>query len=146
VYPIKEKAMKQSTSIIKIPLWSFIFLGLWGCVPAALVVGAGAGAGTYAYIEGASQAVYPIPFDQMWEETLNLLKEQQIGVIEQSRKEGEGTIKARRADSTNVAVDLSVQGTQNTKVAIRIGLIPERTAAETLQRALARRVKVNLSR
>ncbi|HUL12014.1 MAG TPA: DUF3568 family protein, partial [Methylococcaceae bacterium] len=61
--------------------------------------------------------------------TLNLLKEQQIGVIEQSRKEGEGTIKARRADGLEVTTDLSVQGTQNTKVDIRVGLIPDRMAA-----------------
>ena len=136
--------MRWSTSIIQVSLWSLMFFGLWGCVPAALVVGAGAGAGTYAYIEGASQAVYPLPFDRMWSETLGLFKNQQIGIIEQSREEGEGTIKGRRAGGKDVTADLSVRGTQNTKVSIRVGLIPDRAAAENLQRALARRVNVNL--
>jgi hypothetical protein len=136
--------MKRSTCIIEVSLWGFLLLGLWGCVPAALVVGAGAGAGTYAYIEGASQAVYPHPFDRMWSETLGLFKNQQIGIIEQSRKEGEGTIKGRRADGKDVTADLSVQGTENTKVSIRVGLIPDRGAAENLQRTLAHRTKVSL--
>lgn len=136
--------MKLSARIIQVSLWGLMLFGLWGCVAAALVVGAGAGAGTYAYIEGASQAVYPLPFDRMWSETMGLFKNQQIGIIEQSRNEGEGTIKGRRADGKNVTADLSVQGTQNTKVSIRVGLIPDRTAAENLQRALARRVNVSL--
>lgn len=136
--------MKLSARIIQVSLWGLMLFGLWGCVAAALVVGAGAGAGTYAYVEGASQAVYPLPFDRMWSETMGLFKNQQIGIIEQSRNEGEGTIKGRRADGKDVTADLSVQGTQNTKVSIRVGLIPDRTAAENLQRALARRVNVSL--
>lgn len=136
--------MKLSARIIQVSLWGLMLFGLWGCVAAALVVGAGAGAGTYAYVEGASQAVYPLPFDRMWSETMGLFKNQQIGIIEQSRNEGEGTIKGRRADGKDVTADLSVQGTQNTKVSIRVGLIPGRTAAENLQRALARRVNVSL--
>jgi hypothetical protein len=108
------------------------------------VTGAAAGVGTYAYVEGASKAVYPITFDRMWGETLAMLEDQQVGIVETSREEGKGTIKGKTVDAKDVTVNLSVQGTENTSVAIRVGLVPDRQAAEDLQRALAHRVGVEL--
>jgi len=136
--------MYKLSRALRIMLMSLSALGLWQCVPAALVVGAGAGAGTYAYVEGESQAVYPYPFDRMWTETLNLFRQQQIGVITQYRAEGEGTIKGRRADGDNVIAKLVVQGTENTQVSLRVGLVPDRVAAENLQRQLAGQIQVQL--
>ncbi len=53
--------------------------------------------------------------------------------------------KAGLPDGKDVSTELSVQGYEDTKVAIRAGLSPDRTAAENLQRMLARRVNVSLS-
>ncbi len=134
--------MKLPASISKVPLGCLLLIGLSGCVPAALVVGAGTGAGTYAYVEGASRAVYPVPFETMWVETQALLEQENVGITEKSREEGKGSIKGKTVGDKDVTVDLSVRGARNTEVDIRVGLVPDEAAAERLQRALTSRVGV----
>lgn len=136
--------MRLSTSISKVLLCCLLLIGLSGCVPAALVVGAGAGAGTYGYVEGAARAVYPVPFETMWIETQAMLEQENVGITKKSRTEGQGTIKGRTVGDKDVTVDLSVRGAKSTGVNIRVGLIPDEAAAERLQRTLARRVGVTL--
>jgi hypothetical protein len=67
-----------------------------------------------------------------------------VDVAEQSRENGKGTIKGKLTGGKDVTVNLAAENPQVTNVSIRVGVVPDREAAEDLQRALARRVGVKL--
>jgi hypothetical protein len=133
--------MKVTADIFKALFLGYLLLGISGC---AFLAGAAAGAATYVYVEGNSKAVYPVPFDRMWKETQAMVKAKGVDVAEQSRENGKGTIKGKLAGGKDVTVNLAAENPQVTNVSIRVGVVPDREAAEDLQRALARRVGVKL--
>lgn len=128
-----------------LPLLALLAVGaLQGCAGAALVAGAGAGAGGYAYSEGVSRVIYPLEFDRVWEGTLAMLPEQDVGIRDKYRSTGQGKIEGVRSDDKSVNIELEVLGAEQTRVSIRVGTIPDRAAAEGLHRALARRLNAQL--
>lgn len=71
-----------------------------------------------------------------------MLKQQNVRI--QETRKNEGQVNGQLVDSTEVVMTLATQGVDNTAVSIRVGKIPDQAAAENLQRALAKRLDVNL--
>jgi Protein of unknown function (DUF3568) len=137
----REQTMKATAGVYAVLLFGSLLLGSSGC---AFLAGAAAGAATYAYVEGASRAAYPVGFDRTWQEAQAMVEAQGVAVKEQYRENGNATIKGLLADGKDVTVSLDAEGPEVTNVAIRVGTVPDQEAAENLQRALARRLGVKL--
>ncbi len=118
------------------PARFLVILGLVGCTPKYSVP---VGSGTEGPMSGPSTAVYPLPFETMWDETTTLLRDQRIAVTGQLKEEGRGTFKGKTVEQQDVTVELLSHGANDTAVTTQVGPVTDREAANVLQRAIARR-------
>ena len=117
------------------------YIVVTGC--AALVVGAGVGAGTFSYVQGELKRTYAAEYNQCVEAgkaTLEALKMP----LEESLANGLKTIlKARRADGTPVTLTIAVSAPNRTEVRVRCGAIGiwDKKAARLIHGLIAKRLQ-----
>jgi len=104
---------------------------LAGCT--AVLVGAGAAAGTVAYIQGEHSQIHAANYEKVWSAAVNALNQMNIRVIKTEKDALSGTITARRADDTSVTVKVEPTGADTTTVKIRVGTFGDRPASESIQ-------------
>lgn len=92
-----------------------------GC--AAVVVGAGAGAGVYTWVKGELIRSYAKGFEHTEKATVESLKYLKITIDETTRSASEATIKAHQSDGTPVSVTIRTVRYDMTEVAIRCGYV-----------------------
>lgn len=111
-----------------------------GCAVAVLATGAGLGAGTYAWIKGELKRTYPATYDAVWNASSDALQSLEMPVLSQQRDALKGTIMAKRADGSDVRVDVKYLTENTTQVSVRIGLFGDRPDSarvhETIQARL----------
>ncbi len=111
-----------------------------GCAVAVLATGAGLGAGTYAWLKGELKRTYPATYDAVWNASSDALQSLEMPVVSQQRDALKGTIMAKRADGSDVRVDVKYLTENTTQVSIRIGLFGDRPDSarvhETIQARL----------
>lgn len=111
-----------------------------GCAVAVLATGAGLGAGTYAWIKGELKRTYPATYDAVWNASSDALQSLEMPVVSQQRDALKGTIMAKRADGSDVRVDVKYLTENTTQVNVRIGLFGDRPDSarvhETIQARL----------
>ncbi len=107
--------------------------GLWGCVGAALLGGAAAGAGGVAYVKGEHSQVHTGTPDHVWRATLATLKQMNMEVVETQKDGTGGSIEARRADNTKVTIKEEPAGKDSTQVKIRVGTFGDKAESEAIQ-------------
>ncbi len=111
-----------------------------GCAVAVLATGAGLGAGTYAWIKGELKRTYPVTYDAAWNASSDALQSLEMPVVSQQRDALKGTIMAKRADGSDVRIDVKYLTENTTQVSIRIGLFGDRADSarvhETIQARL----------
>jgi outer membrane protein OmpA-like peptidoglycan-associated protein len=92
-----------------------------GC--AAIVVGAGAGAGTLAYFEGELKKAYEADYDKTVKACSDALKSLKIPVTEKPSDALQTIFKAMRPDGTPVTVKAVRLNEQVTEVSVRTGIV-----------------------
>ncbi len=92
-----------------------------GC--AAMVVGAGAGAGVYTWIKGELIRSYAKDFTHTENATIQSLDYLKITIDEKTQKGSETTIKARQSDGSPVTVTVRTVSYNMTEVAVRCGYV-----------------------
>ena len=102
-----------------------------GCV--SLIVGAGAGAGTTAYIKGESIRTYNHPMREMAIAAQRTFSDLGISASETSITEIESNLVGNTSDGLKVAIKLISKGDEITEVHIRVGLIGNETASQRIQ-------------
>ena len=113
-------------------------LGSAGCF--WLLAGAGAGAGTVAYVEGKLTKRYDQPLDAMCKLAAKALRDLRYQVTEERFDASVGVIKAKRADDTPVAVGLKPLTAGVTEVSVRVGFFGSKDEAMTVLTAIDDRV------
>jgi hypothetical protein len=119
-----------------------LFMGMVasGCAAAVLATGAGLGAGTYAWIKGELRRTYPATYDSVWNAATDALQSLEMPLASQQRDALKGTIMAKRADGSDVRVDIKYLTEKTTQVGVRIGLFGDRADSarvhETIQARL----------
>lgn len=108
-----------------------------GCVA---VVGAGAGAGTVAYVRGELQTTYAASFNRTWEASLAALKDLGITVYNTQKDATEGDIEATKADGTKVKINLKPTGSDTTSVKIRVGIFGDEEVSKTISSQIFKRL------
>lgn len=92
-----------------------------GC--AALVVGAGTGAGVYTWIKGELQRSYAVDFDHTEKAVIQSLDYLKIAIDEKTQEGSETTIKAHQQNDSPVTVKIRTVRYDMTEVAIRCGYV-----------------------
>lgn len=112
-----------------------------GC--AALVVGAGAGAGVYSYVQGELIRAYPAPYTEVMRVSTQLL--QDLGMpVHETRSDGDRTvITTERRDGTPVTIAVRIVNLEVTEVAVRTGRVGlwDREASASFHEFIAARLK-----
>jgi hypothetical protein len=108
-----------------------------GCVP--LMVGgaaAGAGAGTYYYINGELKADYNKPFDQVWTACEKTIASMHGTEVIPAKEIAKGTIQATISNE-KVKFYITYKSKNVTAVAIRVGLIGNKVSSQRLHDKIA---------
>ena len=120
--------------------FSLLFLGLLvscsGCVGAAVVAGAGAGVGTYSYMNRELTATYHEPLKEIWPKTLSAVKKLQLTFRKKEIDALGGTIEARCSDTTLIKIRLTPVGERDTAIGVRVGTWGNREKSELVHNAI----------
>lgn len=124
-----------------VPILLFISFALHGC---ALLVagglGAGAGAGVVAYVQGELKATYASPLNRTWEASLGALKDLNIMVTNTQKDATGGTIEAMKSDGTRVRLTLKSEAPDVTSVGIRVGTFGDEAVSKAINDRMAMRL------
>ena len=90
-----------------------------GCI--AIVVGAGAGAGTLAYVNGQLSRTYRADYAKTYEVCKNILKDMNQPILEEKTDGTQTTIRSQRADETPMTVKVRIIDPDWTEVSVRTG-------------------------
>jgi hypothetical protein len=126
--------MRKIKSLIV--LLAMVF-SLSGCVAAWLAVGAGAGIGTYKFIEGELTREYPLQYARAWDATNSALANHQISITNSMDEGVKGKIEAVRRDGTKVVLKLTDRGQGVTSISIRVGMLGDRSESEIIHDEIA---------
>jgi len=115
----------------------FPMIMIQGCVA---IIGAGAGAGTVAYVKGELQTTYAAPFNRTWDASIEALKDLGITIYNTKKDATEGDIEATKADGTKVKINLKPKGQDITVVKIRVGIFGDEEVSRTISNQISKRL------
>ncbi len=121
-----------------------VLLSIWllaGC--AAVIVGAGVGAGTYTYIKGDLKRSYPVKFDKTLNVCISILEDLNQPIVEKTTDGEKTTIKTKRKDGSAQTINVAIESTEWTQVSVRTGLVGywKRDVSEQFHKFIAERLK-----
>lgn len=109
-----------------------------GC--AALVVGAAAGVGTVAYVNGELDTVVEASLDDTWEATQAAVKDLEFTVTESSKDALAAKQVSRTAEDKKIQIHLNRETDSTTRIRIRVDVFGN----EDLSRAILDKIKEHL--
>ena len=92
-----------------------------GCI--ALVVGAGAGAGTFAYVNGKLSRTYQANYETTYAVCKDILEDMKQPILEEKTDGTQTTIRSQRADETPMIITVRIIDPEWTEVSVRTGHI-----------------------
>ena len=103
---------------------ALLLLGIWGlCGCAAVIIGAGVGAGTYTYIKGELIRTYPAKFDKTLQICVDILDDLNQPIIDKITDGEKTTIRSKRKDGTNQTIVIAIISMDQTQVSVRTGTV-----------------------
>ena len=117
---------------------------LWlstGCI--ALVVGAGAGAGTFAYVNGKLRRTYQENYETNYAVCKGILADLKQPVLEEKTDGTQTTIRSQRFDETPMIINVRIIDPEWTEVSVRTGHIGvwKKEISEQFQEFVAERIR-----
>ena len=94
---------------------------LTGC--AAVIIGAGAGVGTYTYIKGEVIRSYPAKYDKTLQVCIDILQDLDQPVVDKTTDGEKTTLRSRRKDGTDQTIHVSILSIDLTEVSVRTGVV-----------------------
>ena len=101
-----------------------LLLSIWllaGC--AAVIIGAGVGAGTYSYIKGDLQRSYQVKFDKALNVCISILEDLDQPIIEKTTDGEKTTITTKRKDGSPQTIKIAIESIERTQVSVRTGVV-----------------------
>jgi hypothetical protein len=115
-------------------LLAMILLLSSGC--AALVIGAGAGAGTVAYVAGELQATDDVPLNTAWNASKRAMKNLGFSITSKQIDAFEGKLIARGANDKKITISLEKVADKTTEIGIRIGIFGDESKSLNILEAI----------
>ena len=121
-----------------------VIMHLWlstGCI--ALVVGAGAGAGTFAYVDGQLNRTYQANYETTYAVCKGILQDMKQPILEEKTDGTQTTIKSQRVDETPMTLKVRIIDPEWTEVSVRTGHIGlwKKEISEQFHEFIAERIK-----
>ena len=121
-----------------------ILMSIWifgGC--AAVIVGAGVGAGTYTYIKGDLKRSYQVKYDRALAICISILDDLNQPIVEKTTDGEKTTIKTKKKDGTPQTINIAIENIEWTQISIRTGLFGywKREASQQFHEFIAERLK-----
>ena len=121
-----------------------LVLCIWifaGC--AAVIVGAGVGAGTYTYIKGDLSRSYPVKFDKALNVCISILDDLNQPIIEKTTDGEKTTIKTEEKDGTPQTINIAIESIEWTQISVRTGVVGywKRAVSQQFHDFIAERLK-----
>ncbi len=112
-----------------------------GCI--ALVVGAGAGAGTFAYVDGQLSRTYQASYQTTYDVCKSILADMKLSILEEETDGLQTTITSQRADETPMTVKVRIIDPEWTEVSVRTGYVGvwKKEISEQFHGFIAERIK-----
>ena len=112
-----------------------------GCI--AIVVGAGAGAGTFAYVNGNLSRTYQANYETAYKVCKGILEDMKQPILEEKTDGTQTTIRSQRADETPMAITVRIIDPQWTEISVRTGHIGvwKKEISEQFHEFVAERIK-----
>ena len=112
-----------------------------GCI--ALVAGAGAGAGTFAYVNGQLSRTYQAKYEKTYAVCIKILNDMKNTIQDEKTDGTQTTIKSQRPDGTPMTVSVRIIDPDWTEVAVRTGHVGvwKREISEQFHEFVAKRIK-----
>ena len=101
-----------------------ILFNIWvlaGC--AALIVGTGAGVGTYTYLKGDLKRTYQVKFDKALGVCLSVLNDLDQPILKKTTDGEKTTIQTERKDGSPQTIIVSISNVDWTEVSVRTGVM-----------------------
>jgi len=129
----------QKRLIVVFPL--LISWMIAGC--AAVIVGAGVGAGTYTYIKGDLKRSYQVKFNEALNVCIGILDDLDQPIVEKTTDGEKTTIKTKRKDGSPQTINVAIESTEWTQVSIRTGVVGywKRDVSQQFHEFIAERLK-----
>jgi hypothetical protein len=108
------KQKKVVAAVLLLSIWLFN-----GC--AAVIVGAGVGAGAYTYIKGDLKRSYEVKFDKALKVCIGILEDLNQPIIERTTDGEKTTIKTKRKDGSPQTIQVAIESIEWTQVSVRTG-------------------------
>ena len=112
-----------------------------GCI--AVVVGAGVGAGAFAYFDGQLSRTYEAKYETTYQVCKSILKDLKQPVLEEKADGIQTTIKSERTDGTPMNIKIAIVDPDWTEVAVRTGFsgVWKKEISEQFHDFIAERIK-----
>lgn len=119
----------------------FSSLVMTGC--AAVIVGAGTGAGVYSYMNGQLKRTYQASFDKTNGVCISTLKSLKISVVKETSDGINTTINGKQTDGTPITIKTSMIAPNITDVSVRSGVIGlwNKKVSELIHASIAQRLR-----
>jgi hypothetical protein len=120
-------------------LLSTLLLG--GC--AAVIIGAGAGAGAYTYIKGELKRSYEVKYDRALDVCISILDDLDQPILEKTTDGEKTTIKTKKKDGTPQTIHIEIESVEWTQISIRTGVFGywKREVSQQFHEFIAERLK-----
>jgi uncharacterized protein YceK len=130
------KQRKLAAALLLLVIWL-----LNGC--AAVVVGAGVGAGSYTYIQGGLKRSYEVKFDRALKICIGILEDLDQPIIEKTSDGEKTTLKTKRKDGSPQTIDVAIESIEWTRVSVRTGKVGywKREVSQQFHNFIAERLK-----
>ncbi|MBW2436962.1 MAG: DUF3568 family protein [Desulfobacterales bacterium] len=112
-----------------------------GCI--AVVVGAGAGAGTFAYVDGQLSRTYQASYEKTFAVVQGILRDLEQPILEETTDGTQTTLRSERSDGTPITIRVRIIDPEWTEVSVRTGHIGvwKRQISEQFHEFIAERIK-----
>ena len=137
--PVKERKVMDRRSAGALSLFSLWLLT--GC--AAVIIGAGVGAGTYTYLKGELKRSYQVKFDKTLEVCKSVLTDLDQPILEETTDGEKTTLQSKRKNGSPQTITVSITSVEWTEVSVRTGVFGywNREVSQQFHEFIAERLK-----
>lgn len=112
---------------------------LAGCW-AAVIGGAGAGAGTVAYIKGELKSHEGASLERTWEASISAVDELGYILVEKEKDAASGKLVVKTSENKKVRINLKYKSSEHTELGIRVGVFGDEKISKLILKKIQERL------
>ena len=119
-------------------LWGVMILSLSGCF--AVLLGAAAGVGGYAWVKGSLVKEFNVSADKLHRATVNGVKSLDLPVKEDQGDRLSAKVISRFSDEKKIRIDIDAMTETTSKINIRVGIFGDKLRSEMIYNAIQKQL------